>query len=185
MKAKVTGGRKANQVLEDIEKRLKNPMSVFVGVPKGGPRYTYTSYKAAGTKGKKRKTTATKTSTQSKKTASTPRPAPLVSEVAFWNEFGTKTIPERSFLRATIKRNAKRYIALERKLLRKVVLGQLDLKKALGIVGVKAEGDVKKAIFRFKSPPNAKSTIKQKGFNDPLSFTSLLAQSIKHEVKKG
>ena len=168
------GGDKAREKLKKIGTALNKKMSIYVGVPKGSPRYTYSGgEKNRGTTSADDRTTAGKTL------------PPTVAEVAFWNEFGTSSghIPERSFLRATAMKNNKEYVAFEAKVVKGVLRGTHDLRQGLNQVGAKARGDVQKAIFEFKNPANAQATIQRKGFDAPLRDTSLLAQTISWEVK--
>lgn len=187
MKAIVSGGTKADKKLKEIQKKLSGKLAVFVGLPKNGPRYTY----YGGEKNRRGKTgrnstNTTRVSTKKSGTKSKRPQPPLVAQVAFWNEFGSDNghIPERSFLRSTIKKNHKKYIVQEGIVVRKVIEGSLDLKTGLGKIGAMAVGDVQKTIFHFKTPGNAPATIAIKGFDAPLRDTSLLAQSIRWEIKK-
>ncbi|WP_300926980.1 hypothetical protein, partial [Helicobacter rodentium] len=51
-------------------------------------------------------------------------------------------------------------------------------------VGVLASSDIKATITKLQTPPNAPSTIKQKGSNNPLIDTGLLRAAIDYKVNQ-
>lgn len=109
-----------------------------------------------------------------------------ISQVAYWNEYGTTKdgksfIPPRPFLRQAVSENTKKWRDLVVNDLKKVSEGDLSLEQALNRLGVVASGDVKETIADFSNPPNAPSTIKKKGFNDPLVDTGLMMNSVSHK----
>jgi hypothetical protein len=102
-----------------------------------------------------------------------------VVDVAAWNEFGTETIPERSFLRSTIGNNRAKYKGEFQKAYLEAIRGGMNLRASAGFIGNVARDDIKKTINDMKDPPNAASTIARKGFDDPLIETRKLWASIK------
>ena len=76
------------------------------------------------------------------------------------HEFGRLdgTIPERSFIRATVDRNRAKYVALIKRLARLVLFGKLTDKKALAIIGERVASDIKAAFEQGLSPDLADST---------------------------
>lgn len=107
-----------------------------------------------------------------------------VATIGFINEFGTDdgAIPERSFIRSTIKEKRKEIIALQKKLLIKIRNGSLDNKKALGLLGEFVADAMRQKIVSLKSPANDPQTIKRKGSSNPLVSTGQLKNSITYEV---
>lgn len=105
-----------------------------------------------------------------------------VAGVGFANEFGTETIPERSFLRSTTQSSKKQIVSLIKKLRKKVHDGSMGQKQALGLLGAFISDEVKKKIVAIKSPPNAPATIAKKGSSNPLVDTGQLKNSITWEV---
>lgn len=105
------------------------------------------------------------------------------AEVAFWNEFGTESIPERSFIRSTADENRQAYSRLManevEKIFQRVSTVRLSLEKA----GLRAQGHVRKKIRAIKTPPNAPATIAAKGSSNPLIDTSSMLKSIDYRVK--
>jgi len=91
-------------------------------------------------------------------------------------------IPERSFLRSTMHAEKKNLMALQKKLLSKITLGEMDTKTALGLVGEFLADKIKSKIINLKSPPNTSETVKRKGSSNPLVATGQLANSITYEV---
>src|SRR5687768_15561086 len=83
-------------------------------------------------------------------------------EVPLYNEFGTKTIPELSFLRSTADETRAERAALAEKLLVDIVIGRRSLDQTLRIMGNKLAAMIKKKITDIKTPPNAPSTIMRK-----------------------
>ena len=59
----------------------------------------------------------------------------------------------------------------------------MDPKQAMEVLGVKAEGDMKKTIGRGKFKPNSPKTIKRKGSAQPLIDTGRMRASVSHKVK--
>lgn len=122
-----------------------------------------------------------------------------VAEYATFNEFGTKNVPERSFLRSTA--DAKRDEwgkALSDELtgtldkLAGAAAGRLgsipglqaELRRGLGRVGLRAARDVQLTIRDLRTPPNAPYTIKMKKSSNPLIANGRLYASIRHKVVK-
>lgn len=57
-----------------------------------------------------------------------------------------------------------------------------SMDKILEAVGVVAVGKVKVYMTELKSPPNAASTVRKKGSNNPLIDSGALRQSVTHQV---
>ena len=105
-----------------------------------------------------------------------------VAAVAAWNEFGTKTIPERPFFR-----NA---LAESERSVGRILQAGLDTKKMVvgeqlaGRVGAHVQGKIQDSITSLKEPPNAPETVKRKGSSDPLLDTGTLRNSVSWEVEQ-
>ncbi len=121
-------------------------------------------------------------------------PGLTVAAIGAIHEFGVDEppvrIPQRSWLRAPFDENRRKYEALIARLTRSIVLGGkgMTMARALGIVGLIAEEDIRKAI-RAKIPPAlADATLKARARKDgkagdvPLLDTGQLIQSITHLV---
>lgn len=90
-------------------------------------------------------------------------------------------IPERSFLRSTMRTMKDSYQDAMKRIYKKAIKDpSYSTRNAMGKLGRKAEGDVKKAIRDMKSPPNAPSTIAQKkGADNPLIDTGQMLNSVR------
>jgi len=99
----------------------------------------------------------------------------FVAAIAAFQEFGTGNIPARPFMRQAIDSNLdnlKRayFIAMKSDNLRP---------RALEIVARKLLAGIQDQIISIKKPRNAKSTIRRKGFDNPLIETGLMLESVK------
>lgn len=108
--------------------------------------------------------------------------SPDVVDYAAWNEFGTATIPERSFLRSTMDNNRAKYLRLQEEAVERMIDG-LSPRIAYGAIGLTAVADVRRTIQNHVPPPNAPSTIRRKGFDHPLIETGHLSDSIQFTVE--
>ena len=103
-----------------------------------------------------------------------------VAAVALWNEFGTKTVPERPFFRQAIQGAERdlvpiikehmdpKTLAVDRPLARKLGEGML--------------GRIKKSITTLRTPKNAPSTIAAKGSTNPLIDEKIMHNSVAYEI---
>ena len=105
-------------------------------------------------------------------------------QVAVFNEFGTSTIPARSFLRAWFDEN--RDVIREKFaiLMRSVIAGDRTKEQILDLIGLWAVGQIQLRIAAGIGPANAESTIRQKGSSTPLINTGLLRASISFLVEE-
>lgn len=102
-----------------------------------------------------------------------------VAQVAFWNEYGTATIPPRPFFRNTIAEHKDEWPKQAAEMLE---ANGGDVRQALADMGEVVKGQIKMTIQDFREPPNAAATVKQKGFDKPLIDTGTLWRSIDCEV---
>lgn len=101
-----------------------------------------------------------------------------VAQVAFWQEFGTAKIPMRPFMRNAIAKNTRKWGDS----VKTALIGTNDSEKALKMLGEIMRGDIVLSLTNLNTPPNAPSTIKQKGSSNPLIDTGLLRNSITWEL---
>jgi len=111
-------------------------------------------------------------------------------ELALTLEFGSKDgrTPERPAHRETFEAN-KAEIRKRLFLAGQKVQGGMSVDRALAEVGEWYLGVLQKAILDYNAIPNAESTIKRKGFNDPLVDTepgsgSAYVDQLDFEVRK-
>lgn len=103
------------------------------------------------------------------------------------HEFGSADgrIPERPFLRGTMKKKKREHDAIIQKLARSVIRGGESPRDALTKLGMVASASVQEQIADGVPPPNAPSTIRRKGSSKPLVDTGALRQAITFQVFKG
>lgn len=99
--------------------------------------------------------------------------------VGIVHEFGSpsKNIPQRSFLRATVQEKRRKYKKMFTNFAKKIVDGKLTSKKALNLLGLQVQTDVREKITDIREPE-----LKEREGN-PLVDTGHLRQSITYEVE--
>ena len=106
-----------------------------------------------------------------------------VADVASFHEFGTENIPQRSFIRAPIRDNKDTIMDVQARALRAVMLGTMNIKEGLSLVGEAAQADMVNAINAGIEPGLEASTIAAKGSSTPLIDSGQLKQSIRYQVE--
>lgn len=106
-----------------------------------------------------------------------------IVEIGFYNEFGTKDIPARPFIRTTADENRTKYVSLFKSEATKIFQGRSTTRRSLELIGLRAQADVRKKIKSIKTPPNAASTIRQKGSDNPLIDDGTMLRAVDFEVK--
>lgn len=89
---------------------------------------------------------------------------------AYFHEFGTVNVPERSFLRSTMTRNKKRYAQMVTQLARRVAEKKMTAADALNWLGTEVASDVQSTIQRNIRPRLQRATVdskKRKGYARP------------------
>lgn len=105
--------------------------------------------------------------------------------VGFWNEFGTKHISERPFLRETLRQHRNEWVVLSEKLYAQAIKSEVDPKTLLPVLGEQMQIDVQKNIDDGAWEPNASPYREQKakeGKTKPLIVTGHLRGSIRYLV---
>ena len=97
---------------------------------------------------------------------------------AFWNEFGTKKIPERSFLRSTLRKTRNELLTLSKEAVKKITFGS-SVDAELGRVGLFLEAECKNTILAGNFVPLHPWTIRRKGSSRPLIETGQMIASIR------
>lgn len=100
-----------------------------------------------------------------------------VVKVAKWNKEGTSKIPKRDFFEPCLKDFKKYTKESAKKFQKKLIKGIID-ENIIDELGITAANRLRQSVIDFKDPPNAPSTIKRKGFNNPLIETGLMRDSI-------
>jgi len=102
-----------------------------------------------------------------------------IATYGFYNEFGTERIPERSFIRSTADEQRENWNRLLDAAYQKIIDGKITPRKALAIVGTKAQQDIQKKIVDGPFQENSDATKERKNSNRPLIDTSLMRQSVR------
>jgi len=104
--------------------------------------------------------------------------------VARANEYGTKRIPQRSFLRSTVDEDREVINRFMENQLRAYTEGKNSLLGAITGIGVKVVGLVKSKIKKSKSwaVPNSPVTIALKGSSTPLVDTGEMRNKVDYRV---
>lgn len=106
-----------------------------------------------------------------------------LAEIAVIHEFGTSTIPARSFIRATIERHREEIEAMQAKLLKKMLPPEKMLKsKALGLFGTFLAGLIKRSISSAEDMEPLKRP-RANGSSHPLVDTGQLLNGITWAVR--
>lgn len=100
--------------------------------------------------------------------------------IAAANEFGTRRIPPRPFMKNAFDGNQQQIRMLTTKMYSDVVRNMKSVKDALGTIGEFFTAKVKTEIRNLKVPPNAPSTIRRKKSSNPLIDTAQMVQTISH-----
>ena len=87
-----------------------------------------------------------------------------VVDIGVVHEFGTRdgTIPERSFIRSTHDGKNREWSVLTKALLGRILLQRVTADKALGIIGLRIQNDVKDKIKSNVPPPSTRATLRRK-----------------------
>ena len=99
------------------------------------------------------------------------------------------TIPERSFIRATVEGNGNAYRSILRAEMDKVLTNKTTPQRSLELLGLKVESDIKGRIEQGVGPPLAASTLRKKTIDGKVGSTPLidsgqLRNSITSRVRK-
>jgi hypothetical protein len=105
-----------------------------------------------------------------------------VASVAFFNEYGTKDIPERPFMRPMFTEGNKELTELKTSLYKKLTRGELTVKTYYNLLGLWGKKFIQNKIVSIRTPENSDKTIEIKGFDNPLIWSGQMKNSVQHEV---
>lgn len=109
-----------------------------------------------------------------------------LAEIAAYNELGSsdgETQPARPFMKQSFENHEKELKAACEQVNAALASGE-TAEKALGSLGVAVKGLVQDEILEGGFEPNAPSTIKKKGSEQPLIDSSHMRQSVNYVIKK-
>jgi hypothetical protein len=104
------------------------------------------------------------------------------AQIAVWLEFGTDDghIPERPVFRETFEDLRAELLKKDAHYTRLVGQGKISPRQARARLGAWYAGKLRWAIIRYDDVPNAESTIKKKGFDDPWIDTGHLVNAVNY-----
>ena len=105
-----------------------------------------------------------------------------IAVVAAAHEFGTRTVPQRSFIGRTMDTQGPELQRTQEAVIDRVIDG-VDPDQAANVLGLKAASMIRDTIRAGIPPALARSTIAAKGSTLPLVDTGQLLNSITHEVR--
>lgn len=91
------------------------------------------------------------------------------------------TIPPRPFMRNTVAAHQDEWPRNAAELLRE---NNLDVSIVAPLMGMLIKGQIQQTIKEFHDPPNAPSTIRKKGFDDPLIDSGDMMNFVDYNVDK-
>lgn len=111
---------------------------------------------------------------------------------AVWNEFGTRggasgggwggPIPERPFMRNSLRANRSKYRSAMRVSAPKILRGDVPMRVILSKLGIVGADDIKDSITSLTSPANSPVTIALKGSSKPLIDTGEMRQAVTWKI---
>lgn len=111
---------------------------------------------------------------------------PSVVEVALWNEFGTKNVPERSFMRSAFDENEQRINQWREEALTNMLEKGWSVEKGLEMIGFRMQEIVRNKILSNIPPPNSEATLAAKAAkgegSNTLIATTLMLRSVTYKV---
>lgn len=107
-----------------------------------------------------------------------------VGDIGTFHEFGTQTVPQRSYIRAWFDERQDFIASTLRTQFAAVVAGKRPVEQAAERVALALEGDVKQRILENIPPPLKPATIKRKGSSLALVDTGALRNAIRAVVKR-
>lgn len=103
-------------------------------------------------------------------------------QIAAENEFGTKNIPARSFMRTSFDENRDRISRIIATEYDKIIDGQSTVRKSLNLIGLYGVDLIQTKIRSIYTPPNSPRTIAIKKSSKPLIDFGQMIQSVRHKV---
>lgn len=106
-----------------------------------------------------------------------------VADIAAFHEYGTQTVPMRSYIRAWYDENPEFIRTTLKRELTEAAAGKRTVDQAMERAALIFEGSVKQRIARNIPPPLAPSTVARKGSSVALIDTGQLRNAIRGRVK--
>ena len=105
-------------------------------------------------------------------------------DIATWNEYGTRRIPSRPFIRISADTNKQSWEKLAQQCVNNVIDGGSP-RDAAQVVGHKMVEDIREVFGdTSKLKANAPSTVKKKGRNEPLVYSGEMRRRVNFRVEE-
>jgi hypothetical protein len=108
-----------------------------------------------------------------------------IPQIAAQNEFGTRIIPARPFMRPAFDENREKLNKAIAGEYTKITEGRSTVKKSLSLLGEFMVGKIKMKIRSIQTPPNSPRTIAEKKSSKPLIDFGQMIQSVQSKVVIG
>lgn len=118
--------------------------------------------------------------TQAGFTSGTGEDVSEISQIAAFNNFGTKRMPAREFMGSSFDMNKIQLKLLKEKLYGQILQGQITVRRGLAVLGEFMAKNIQERIRNIKSPPLSPKTIRRKGSSNPLVDKGQMIQSVTH-----
>lgn len=103
-------------------------------------------------------------------------------DVAVWNEFGTRHIPARPFMRIAADRNESIWNCYAEQCIDAALQNGVDINHTFSVLGEQIKRDVQLVFGSGEITPNKPATIRRKGSSVPLIDHGDLRRSIDYKV---
>lgn len=103
-------------------------------------------------------------------------------DVAVWNEFGTRHIPARPFMRIAADKNENKWNRYAERCVDAALKNRANINNAVHLLGEQVKSDVQRVIGSRELPANKASTIRRKGSSAPLIDHGDLRRSIGYMI---
>lgn len=103
-------------------------------------------------------------------------------DLALIQEFGTATIPERSFVRATFEAKKEELIHLMRQLAPQVYAGEMSIEQMLNLCGAKLAAEMKNRITSGIAPPLSVTTLR---IRERVKMTGKIQRTVSKRESQG
>lgn len=107
-----------------------------------------------------------------------------IAQYAAMNEFGTDSIPERSFIRSAFDMNIELINDLVYRQIGLAIDQDISIDVAYNRIGLGIQSLVQRRIRDIRTPPNSPKTIKIKGSSNPLIDFGQMIQAVRYVIKK-
>jgi len=105
-----------------------------------------------------------------------------MTDIAMWNELGTRHVPPRPFLRQSVDGNEGKIKKMCEAQMQAIAKGG-TAEEAMNAIGIMQKGLIQETIAKGSFAPNAPSTIKRKGSSKPLIDTGRMRQSVNFVIQ--